>query len=152
MQNLTLGEAAKAIGVSADTLRRWDRTGKLRTVRDERNRRLVPAVEVQRLSSRPLRHVAGDHLSARNRFPGVERLSEHPRRHDTGDTLSARNRFPGVVRSVEVDGVMALVEIEAGPFLITSALTRDSVEELGLAPGVEATAAVKATSVMVHRS
>jgi molybdopterin-binding protein len=127
MQNLTLGEAAKAIGVSADTLRRWDRTGKLRTVRDERNRRLVPAGEVQRLSSRPLRHVAGDHLSA-------------------------RNRFPGVVRSVEVDGVMALVEIEAGPFLITSALTRDSVEELGLAPGVEATAAVKATSVMVHRS
>jgi molybdopterin-binding protein len=127
MQNLTLGEAAKAIGVSADTLRRWDRTGKLRTVRDERNRRLVPAGEVQRLSSRPLRHVAGDHLSA-------------------------RNRFPGVVRSVEVDGVMALVEIEAGPFLITSAVTRDSVEELGLAPGVEATAAVKATSVMVHRS
>jgi molybdopterin-binding protein len=127
MQNLTLGQAAKAIGVSADTLRRWDRTGKLRTVRDARNRRLVPAAEVQRLSSRPLRHAAGDQVSA-------------------------RNRFPGVVRSVEVDGVMALVEIEAGPFLITSAVTRDSVEELGLAPGVAATAAVKATSVMVHRS
>ena len=127
MHDLTLGEAAKAIGVSADTLRRWDRTGKLRTVRDERNRRLVPAGEVQRLSSRPQRHAAGDRVSA-------------------------RNRFPGVVRSVEVDGVMALVEIEAGPFLITSAVTRDSVEELGLAPGVEATAAVKATSVMVHRS
>jgi molybdopterin-binding protein len=127
MHDLTLGEAAKAIGVSPDTLRRWDRNGKLRTVRDERNRRLVPAAEVQRLSSRPLRHAAGDRVSA-------------------------RNRFPGVVRSVEVDGVMALVEIEAGPFLITSAVTRDSVEELGLAPGVEATAAVKATSVMVHRS
>jgi molybdopterin-binding protein len=127
MQDLTVGEAAKAIGVSADTLRRWDRSGKLRTVRDARNRRLVPAAEVQRLSSRPLRHAAGDRVSA-------------------------RNRFPGVVRSVEVDGVMALVEIEAGPFLITSAVTRDSVEELGLAPGVEATAAVKATSVMVHRS
>jgi molybdopterin-binding protein len=56
------------------------------------------------------------------------------------------------VRSVEVDGVMALVEIEAGPFLVTAAITRDSVDELGLAPGVEATAAVKATSVMVHRS
>src|SRR5919106_1416211 len=124
---LTLGEAAKAIGVSADTLRRWDRTGKLRTVRDARNRRLVPAGEVQRLSSRPLRNAAGDQVSA-------------------------RNRFPGVVRSVEVDGVMALVEIEAGPFLITSAVTRDSVEELGLAPGVAATAAVKATSVMVHRT
>lgn len=127
MQTLTLGEAAKAIGVSADTLRRWDRAGKLRTVRDARNRRLVPAAEVTRLSS-------------------------HPRRHEAGDQVSARNRFPGIVRSVEVDGVMALVEIEAGPFLITSAVTRDAVEELGLAPGVEATAAVKATSVMVHRS
>ena len=62
----------------------------------------------------------------------VERLSARPRRHATGDALSARNRFPGVVRSVEVDGVMALVEIEAGPFLVTAAITRDSVEELGL--------------------
>lgn len=124
---LTLGEAAKALGVSADTLRRWDRAGKLRTVRDARNRRMVPAAE-------------------------VERLSAHPRRHEAGDRVSARNRFPGVVRSVEVDGVMALVEIEAGPFLVTAAVTRDAIEELGLAPGVEATAAVKATSVMVHRS
>jgi molybdopterin-binding protein len=53
---------------------------------------------------------------------------------------------------VEVDGVMALVEIEAGPFRVTAAVTRDAVEELGLAPGVPATAAVKATSVMVERS
>jgi molybdopterin-binding protein len=75
-----------------------------------------------------------------------------PDRHRTGDTFSARNRFPGVVRSVEVDGVMAIVEIEAGPFLVSAAITRDSVEELGLAPGVEATATVKATSVMVDRS
>jgi molybdopterin-binding protein len=126
MADLTLGDAAQAIGVSADTLRRWDRAGKLRTTRDERNRRRVPAAEVERLSARPRRHAAGD-------------------------TLSARNRFPGVVTSVEVDGVMALVEIEAGPFRITSAVTRDAVEELGLAPGVKATAAVKATSVMVER-
>jgi molybdopterin-binding protein len=127
MTDLTLGEAARAIGVSADTLRRWDRSGRLRTVRDARNRRLVPAAE-------------------------VERLSQRPSRHGTGNSLSARNRFPGVVRSVEADGVMALVEIEAGPFLVTAAVTRDSVEELGLAPGVRATAAVKATSVMVERS
>ena len=126
MEDLTLGEAARAIGVSADTLRRWDRAGKLRTVRDSRNRRLVPASEVRR-------------------------LSHHPQRHDVGDSLSARNRFPGVVTSVETDGVMALVEIEAGPHRITAAVTRDAVEELGLAPGVEATAAVKATSVMVSR-
>ena len=68
-----------------------------------------------------------------------------------GRPLSARNRFPGVVRSVEIDGVMALVEIEAGPHLVTAAVTRDAVEELGLAPGVPATATVKATSVMVER-
>jgi molybdopterin-binding protein len=125
--NLTLGEAAAAIGVSADTLRRWDRAGKLKTFRDERNRRMVTAEEVRRLTHRP-------------------------QRHETGRKLSARNRMTGVVRSVEVDGVMALVEIEAGPFLITAAVTRDSVEELALAPGVEATATVKATSVMVERA
>ena len=56
------------------------------------------------------------------------------------------------MRSVETDGVMALVEIEAGPFLVTAAITRDSLWELGLAPGVPATAVVKATSVMIERS
>ena len=120
-----LGEAAQALGVSIDTLRRWDRAGKIRMVRDERNRRLVPAAEVERLSARP-------------------------RRHRTGEPLSARNRFPGVVRSVEVDGVMGLVEIEAGGFRITAAVTRDAIEELGLAEGVPATATVKATSVMIE--
>jgi molybdopterin-binding protein len=78
-------------------------------------------------------------------------LTGQAQRHDTGTRLSARNRLRGTVRSVEVDGVMALVELQAGPFLITAAVTRDSVEELGLAPGVEATAAVKATSVMIDR-
>ncbi len=100
-------------------------TASWRTTRDARNRRLVPASEVERLTSRPQRHRSG--------HPG-----------------SARNRFAGVVRSVEVDGVMALVEIEAGPFLVTAAITRDSVEELGLAEGKRATAVVKATSVMVE--
>jgi len=124
---LTLGEAARALGVSADTLRRWDRAGKLRTVRDARNRRLVPEAE-------------------------IARLSDKPQRPPTGAKLSARNRFAGIVRSVEVDGVMAIVEIEAGPHIVVAAVTRDSVEELGLAPGVPATAAVKATSVMVERT
>ena len=126
-EGLTLGEAARALGVSDDTLRRWDRAGKLKTVRDANNRRRVTASE-------------------------IERLAAGPTRHRTEAPLSARNRFPGVVRSVEVDGVMALVEIEAGPHLITAAVTRDSVEELGLAPGVPATAAVKATSVMIERA
>ncbi len=122
-----MGEAASALGVSADTVRRWDRSGKLKTRRDARNRRVVPAAEVQRLSSRPVR----------TRPP---------------DRLSARNRFPGVVTSVEVDGVMALVEIEAGPHRVIAAVTRDAVEQLGLAAGVPAVATVKATSVMVERS
>jgi molybdopterin-binding protein len=125
-KDLSLGEAAKAIGVSVDTLRRWDRAGKLRTDRDERDRRRVPEAEVRRLTARP-------------------------RRHRTGTPGSARNRFPGTIRSVEVDGVMALVELQAGPFLVTAAITRDSVEELGLAAGVQATAMVKATSVMIER-
>jgi molybdopterin-binding protein len=126
-RGIPLGEAAKLLGVSPDTLRRWDRAGKLRTTRDSRNRRLVPAAELERLRLRPSRHL-------------------------THKPLSARNRFPGIVRSVEVDGVMALVEIEAGPFRVTAAITRDAVEELGLAEGVEATATVKATSVMIDRA
>ena len=81
----------------------------------------------------------------------MARLSGRPQRHGAGDTLSARNRFPGIVRSVEVDGVMGLVEIEAGPHRITAAITRDAVEELGLVEGARATAAVKATSVMIER-
>jgi molybdopterin-binding protein len=125
MGAMTLGEAAQAIGVSVDTLRRWDRVGKLETTRDSRNRRLVPQAE-------------------------VERLSERPERHRTGDALSARNRFPGIVSSVEVAGVMAIVEIDAGPHRVVAAVTRDAVEELGLRPGMPATAAVKATSVMVE--
>jgi molybdopterin-binding protein len=124
--DLALGEAAKALGVSVDTLRRWDRAGKLRTHRDERNRRRVSRSEVARLSARPTRH-------------------------RTGTAGSARNRFAGTIRSVETDGVMALVELEAGPFLVTAAITRDSVEELGLASGVKATALVKATSVIIER-
>jgi len=125
--DLSLGEASRALGVSEDTLRRWDRAGKLKTTRDSSNRRRVPRSEITRLTPFQLRSAAGG-------------------------TLSARNRFPGVVRSVEIDGVMALVEIEAGPHRVIAAVTRDAVEELGLAPGVQATATVKATSVMVDRA
>jgi molybdopterin-binding protein len=89
--------------------------------------------------------------SKRRYVAEVERLRGSPERHRTGDELSTRNRFPGRVVSVEVDGVMALVEIEAGPHRVTAAITRDSVEELGLVEGVEATALVKATSVMIQR-
>jgi molybdopterin-binding protein len=124
---MSLGEAAGAIGVSVDTLRRWANAGKLKTTRDALGHRRVSAAE-------------------------VTRLTKTPQRHRTRSRGSARNRLTGVVRSVEVGGVMALVELEAGPFLITAAITRDSVDELGLAPGVHATALVKATSVMIERT
>jgi molybdopterin-binding protein len=125
-KDMSMGEAAKALGISVDTARRWESAGKLKAKRDKSGNRRVSVAE-------------------------VERLRPHPERHPVGDDFSARNRFTGTVTSVEVDGVMALVEIEAGPHRITAAITRDSVEELGLAEGVKATAAVKATSVMVQR-
>jgi molybdopterin-binding protein len=127
MEDVGLTEAARELGVSVDTLRRWDRAGKLTTHRDERNRRRVARSELERLRARP-------------------------RRAGTGSALSARNRLPGTVTSVEVDGVMALVEIAAGPHRVVAAVTRDAVEELGLAQGVRVVAAVKATSVMVERA
>lgn len=118
----TAAEAARALGISLDTLRRWDRAGKIRTERDSANRRLVPAAEVARLR--------GDHL-------------EH---------LSARNRLRGVVREVKVEGLLAQVEIDVtAPATVVAVITRDAVEDLGLEPGVEATAIVKSTSVMVER-
>jgi molybdopterin-binding protein len=120
---LSISEAATRLGVSIDTIRRWDRSGKIRVERDSANRRVVPVTEVERLT--------GPH----------------------GDeTISARNRFRGVVRSVEVDGLLARVEIDVTePSRVVAIVTGESVEELGLRPGMSAAGVVKATSVMVER-
>jgi molybdopterin-binding protein len=118
----TASEAARALGISLDTLRRWDKAGRIRTRRDAANRRVVPASEVDRLRGR------------------------------VDDELSARNRFSGVVRQVEVEGFLARVEIDVTePARVVAIITREAVEELGLEPGVAATAVVKSTSVMVER-
>lgn len=122
-QLLTASDAARRLGISLDTLRRWDRSGRIATRRDAANRRLVPLREVERLLARG---------------------------EDGGD-VSARNRFRGVVRRVEAEGLLAKVELQAGPFRVVSIVTREAVEELGLKPGMEATALVKATSVMLER-
>jgi molybdopterin-binding protein len=122
-QNLTASEAARALGISLDTLRRWDRAGKIRVERDRANRRVVPRSEVERL-----------------------------RGADASDVLSARNHFRGVVRSVEIDGLLARVEIDVTePARVVAIITRESAEELGLVAGVAAAGVVKATSVMVER-
>src|SRR4051812_9759711 len=119
----TAREAAEALGISLDTLRRWDRDGRIRTKRDAGNRRVVTAKEIARLR--------GD---------------------DGSQHMSARNRLHGTVREVKVDGLLAQVEIAVTePARIVAIVTRDAVEELGLKPGSPATAIVKSTSVMVER-
>jgi molybdopterin-binding protein len=122
-QLLPASEAARSLGISLDTLRRWDRQGRIRTERDAANRRLVPASEVERIRGGPEPH-----------------------------ELSARNRFQGVVRAVRIEGLLAQVELETtAPARVVAVITREAAEELGLEPGQPATALVKATSVMVER-
>jgi molybdopterin-binding protein len=122
-QTFTAAEAARALGISLDTLRRWDTAGKIRVQRDAANRRIVPASEVERL-----------------------------RGAQGSDTISARNHFRGVVRSVEVDSLLAKVEIDVTePARVVAIITRTSAEELRLKPGMSAAGVVKATSVMVER-
>ena len=122
-RSYTAREAAQRLGISLDTLRRWDKSGRIRTERDERNRRVVSAAEVERL-----------------------------RTESRSSGLSARNRFVGTVSSVEIDGLMAQVEIVVTePARVVALVTRDAVAELGLKPGMSATALVKSTSVMVER-
>lgn len=121
-QTLAAAEAARALGISLDTLRRWDRQGKISVERDSANRRVVRASEVERLKG--------------------EGGTDH---------LSARNRFRGVVRSVDVEGLLARVEIDVTePARVVAIITRESVEDLGLRPGASAAGVVKATSVMVE--
>jgi molybdopterin-binding protein len=122
-KSYSAGEAARALGISLDTLRRWDRQGRIRTRRDAANRRIVPASEIERLRGGP-----------------------------PGRTLSARNRLRGTVLEVRIEGMLAQVELEVRePSRVVAVITRDAAEELGLRPGAPATAVVKATSVMVER-
>jgi molybdopterin-binding protein len=118
----SVGEAAKTLGISVDTLRRWERQGRIKAERDASNRRIVPASEIERLRGEPgLAH------------------------------LSARNRFNGVITDVKVEGLMAQVEmVVSDPVRLVALVTRDAVEELELRPGMSATAIVKSTSVMVQ--
>ena len=121
-QTYTASEAAAALGISLDTLRRWDKAGRLKVERDRSNRRVVSAAEIDRLRG------DGD-----------------------GAHISARNRFHGVVTDVQVEGLMAQVEIVVSePVRLVAVVTRDAVEELGLETGMAATAIVKSTSVILR--
>jgi molybdopterin-binding protein len=121
-QIYTASEAAAALGISLDTLRRWDKAGRLRVERDASNRRVVAASEIDRLR--------GD---------------------GEGAHISARNRFQAIVTDVKTDGLMAQVEmVVSDPVRLVAIVTRDAVEELGLKKGMTATAIVKSTNVIIQ--
>ncbi|HEY7397301.1 MAG TPA: helix-turn-helix transcriptional regulator [Gaiellaceae bacterium] len=121
-QTYTASEAATALGISLDTLRRWDKAGRVKVGRDSSNRRVVSAAEIDRLR--------GD---------------------GAGAHISARNRFQGVVTDVKRDGLMAQVEMLVNePVRLVAVVTRDAVDELGLKPGMATTAIVKSTNVIIQ--
>jgi molybdopterin-binding protein len=128
IDGLRLGQAADMLGVSVETLRRWERDGRLQVRRSAGGQRLVPLSEVTR-------------LAAERRSSGVERPTV---------ARSARNTFAGVVTRVEADRVAAVVEVQAGPHRLVSLMTAEAVEELGLRVGDEAVCVVKATNVIVE--
>lgn len=125
MTSLTPGRVADLAGVSVDTVRRWSDDGRLATSRDARGRRSIDGADLARF------------------------LVDQAGTGGPPTGLSARNRFRGIVTRVTRDGVAATVEIQAGPHRIVSLITSEAVDELGLAPGIIADAAVKATDVMV---
>jgi molybdopterin-binding protein len=122
------GQAAELLGVSVDTVRRWADSGRLKTRRSTGGQRLIDGADLARF------------------------LEEQGVTVDPGAIVgqSARNRFPGIVTRVIKDKVAAQVEIRSGPHRIVSLMTREAADELGLAPGVLAVAAVKSTNVVVE--
>lgn len=127
MPSFTIGQAAELLGVSTDTVRRWVDAGQLPAARTSGGQRRLDGAALARFSA--------------------ERAAEAP---PPPVPESARNHFPGLVTKVTKDGVMAQVEIQAGPFRVVSLMSREAADELGLAPGVLAVASVKSTNVVVE--
>jgi molybdopterin-binding protein len=123
-----VGVAAEMLGVSVETLRRWEADGRLRTERTDGGQRLVPVAEVTRL--------LGERRRSGRERPIVAQ--------------SARNRFAGIVTRIERDRVAAVVEVMAGPHRLVSLMTAEAVDDLGLKVGDEAVCVVKATNVVVE--
>jgi molybdopterin-binding protein len=118
---IQIGAAATALGVSIDTLRRWERAGRVKFER-RGNRRYISSSELSKLL------------------------------HDRGPSghSSARNHLVGVVVAVKRDHVMAQIDMVCGPFRVVSLMSREAADDLGLKPGVSATAVVKATNVVIE--
>jgi molybdopterin-binding protein len=120
-----ISEAAALLGVSDDTIRRWISLGRLPVQHDDANRQVIDGEELAAFARRQVDIVASGRASA-------------------------RNRLTGIVTDVQVDGVMAKIELAAGRYRLVSLMTREAVDELGLRPGVRAAAVVKATSIIVE--
>lgn len=133
MRSYSIGRAARLLGVSPDTVRRWTDAGRLPTHRDAAGKR----------------HIAGPDLAA---FAVALAAEDGHGSEDSAPYTSARNAFPGIVTAVRLGDVVAQVEVQAGPHRLVSLLTREAVEELGLAVGVEAVARVKATNVHIDQA
>lgn len=125
-----IGDAARLLSVSDDTLRRWADAGRIATVTDAAGRRVVDGAVLAQFAT----ELAGQ----------GDRLAVGPI-----VAQSARNRLTGLVTRVLRDGVMAQVDLQAGPFRIVSLMSREAADQLGLEPGVVAVASVKATQVVV---
>jgi len=125
---LRVGQAAEMLGVSVETLRRWETEGKVRMERSEGGQRTVDVEEVTRLLEQRRRAATDRPIVAQ----------------------SARNRFSGIVTRIEKDRVAAVVEVLAGPHRLVSLMTAEAVDELGLVVGQEAVCVVKATNVIVE--
>jgi molybdopterin-binding protein len=125
-QTVRVGRAADLLGVSIDTLRRWEAAGKLRVRRSAGGQRLVGLADIRGL------------------------LAERRRKRAPNSAQSARNRFPGVVTRIEKDRVAAVVEVQAGPHRLVSLMTAEAATELALRPGVNVVCVVKATNVIVE--
>jgi molybdopterin-binding protein len=125
-QAVRVGRAADLLGVSIDTLRRWEAAGKLRVRRSAGGQRLVGLADIRGL------------------------LAERRRKRGLNSAQSARNRFPGVVTRIEKDRVAAVVEVQAGPHRLVSLMTAEAATELALRPGVNVVCVVKATNVIVE--
>jgi molybdopterin-binding protein len=127
MPSYRISQAARLLGVSADTVRRWADGGRLNVTRDEGGQRWVDGEQLAELAA----SFADD-------------VEQGPVLH------SARNRLTGIVTKVTRDTVMAQVEMAAGPFRLVSLISREAADELGLEPGVMATAVIKATNLTVE--